>query len=108
VFDAHRGVLTFPALLPHVDSASALAADLRHILASRSGRQQPAHKRVDARRARLSGGVRYDNWSLAVHIRGANHEYAVRLVLNVINETFVVLQDKYPEYLAEHFGLSTE
>ena len=44
----------------------------------------------------------------AVHVRGANHEYGVRTALNLINEMFVMLQEQYPEYLIEHYGMSTE
>jgi hypothetical protein len=108
VFEPRRGVLTFPALFPGVDASSAMVAGLRSLVAGRSRRDQPAHKRLDARRARVSCAVRKGDCSLAVQIRGANHEYAVRAVLNLANELFVSLHDEYPEYLIERFGLSTE
>lgn len=108
VFDARRGVLTFPALFPGVDASSAMAAELRSIVAARSDRTVPVHKRLDARRVRLSSVVRGGGWSLALQIRGANHEYAVRAALNLINELFVALHDRYPDYLIERFGLSAE
>jgi hypothetical protein len=108
VFDPRRAELRFPNLFPGVDSTSAMALALRTLVLSRSGKDQPAHKRLDARRARISSGVRKGEWSLAVAIRGSNHEYAVRHALNLINELFLVLHESYPEYLVEHFGMSTE
>jgi hypothetical protein len=107
-FDAPREVMTFEALFPHVDPASAMAGEMRALVSSRSQRSHPLHKRLDARRARASCKVRHGNWLLAVQIRGANHEYAVRHALNLINDLFLLLQQHYPDYLVEHHGLSTE
>ncbi len=108
VFKAHAGTLTFPSLLPGIEPSSPIAAGLNAIVGSRTSRTLPAHKRLDGRRARLSGGVRLGDWSLVVTIRGANHEYAVRHALNLINELFLFLHESYPEYLIERFGLSPE
>jgi len=107
-FDAGRSVLAFPSLLPGVDPGSPMAAGLDALVRARTGRGQPAHKRVDGRRARLSGATKKGDWSLAVHVRGANHEYAVQRALNVINELFLLLHESYPDYLVERFGLSPE
>lgn len=106
-YDAVRGVLAFPALFPSVEMPG-MSAELKGLVADRSLRDQPAHKRMDARRARLASAVRKGDWSLTVTIRGANHDYAVRGALNVINELFLALHQSYPEYLVQHFGLSTE
>ena len=105
-FDPHRRMLTFPALLPGIDTAS--ARDLKAIINSRSERDQPAHKRIDARRAQLSSSFRKGDFTLRVTIRGANHEYGVRQALNLINELFVNLHERHPEYLAARFNVSTE
>lgn len=108
VFDARRGVLTFPALFPHVTAGSAMARELAATVSTRSRKDQPAHKRLDARRVRLVTRLRRGDWSLTLEVRGANHEYAVRHALNLINDLFLTLHAGYPEYLVEHFGLSTE
>jgi hypothetical protein len=105
-FDHRRRVLTFPALFPGVDRATAAA--LKAMVASRSDRDQPEHKRLDARRARLTGAVRNGAFSLTIEIRGANHDYAVKKALNLINELFLALHEAHPEYLVERFGISTE
>lgn len=108
VFDPRRGVLRFPGLFPAIDATSAMARELKTLVAGRTRNDQPAHKRIDARRARITSAVRLGDWSLAVEIRGANHEYAVRHALNLINELFLALHESYPEYLVAHFGMSTE
>lgn len=105
-FDSRRRVLSFPLLFPGVDTTT--AAQLKSMVASRSDRDQPDHKRLDARRARLIGTVRKGDFSLAIEIRGGNHAYAVTKALNLINELFVMLHERHPEYLVHAFGISAE
>jgi hypothetical protein len=107
-YDPARAVLAFPALFPGVEPRSAMAPALDALVHTRTDRGQPAHKRVDARRARLSSAVSKGDWSLTVHIRGANQDYAVQRALNLVNELFLLLHESYPEYLIERFGLSPE
>jgi hypothetical protein len=101
-----RGVLSFPHLLPQVSPA--IAATMRSLIAARSTRAVPDHKRIDARRARLAGAVSKGDFSLSVEIRGQNQQYAVSKTLNLVNEMFVVLHEAHPDYLVEHFGISQE
>jgi hypothetical protein len=101
-------VLTFAALFPGAGASKEMSGGLRALAGSRGGNDQPAHKRIDARRARVTTTMRQGDLSVAIQIRGANHPYAVRRVLNLINELFLSLHDEYPDYLIERFGLSTE
>ena len=101
-----RGVLSFPALLPQVSPA--IVAELKSMVAARSTRALPDHKRLDGRRAKFACAVRNGEFSLSVEIRGRNQEYAVSKALNLVNEMFVNLHEGYPEYLVQHFGLSQE
>jgi hypothetical protein len=108
VFDPRRAVLTFAALFPGAGASRKMSDNLRSLVGARAEKDQPAHKRIDARRARISSAIRKGDLSLAIQIRGANHDYAVRRLLNLINELFLSLHDEYPDYLIERFGLSTE
>ena len=108
VFDSRRGVLTFAALFPGAGASKAMSRNLKALVGARAKNDQPAHKRIDARRARVSSAIRNGDLSLAIEIRGGNHQYAVRRLLNLINELFLSLHDEYPEYLIERFGLSAE
>ncbi len=47
-------------------------------------------------------------WSIEVTLRGADHAYAVRTAHGVINDLYLTLLERHPEYLIEHFGLSPE
>lgn len=105
VFDSRASTLAFPALLP------SLPADAAHevkAIVSRRGRGLPAHKRIDAQKARVAGAMRGGAFSLTVTVRGDNHAYAASHVLNLINELFLALQASHPAYLIEKFGFSTE
>jgi len=106
VFDARSRTLKFPALFPAIDPT--LAAVLRAVIAARGARDQPAHKRIDARRARVTLSRRKNDVGLTVQIRGANEKYGVRSALNLVNEMFVILQEHHPDYLVHQFGLSAE
>jgi len=106
VFDQSRSVLAFPSLFPGIDKTT--AAELTGLVTSRTRKDLPDHKRVDARRARLTATMRKGDFSLSVEIRGRNHDYAVKKALNLINEMFVELHERHPAYLVERFGISTE
>jgi hypothetical protein len=106
VFDARRRKLLFPILLPSIEGAA--ADDVETLIASRSSRQVPEHKRLDARRARVITITRKGDLTLALEIRGNNHEYAVKRALNLINDVFLVLHESHPEYLVTQFGISAE
>jgi hypothetical protein len=107
-FDLRRGVLRFPALLPNAAKSAGLVGEMKSIVAARPTRKVPAHKRIDARRARVAAAVTQGALSLSVQIRGSNHEYAVRHALNLINEMVVALHESYPDYLIAEFGMSAE
>ena len=101
-----RGVLRFPGLLP--EASREIIAAMRSMVAERSRRALPDHKRIDARRARLACAASKGNFSLSVEIRGLNQQYAVSKTLNLVNEMFVTLHEAYPDYLVEQFGISQE
>jgi hypothetical protein len=106
VFNPTTRRLTFPSALPQIDRSA--AAHMKAAVVSRTERHQPEHKRVDARRSRITGTLRKGDFTIAVDIRGQNHEYAVSKALNLINEMFVILHEHHPGYLIERFGISTE
>jgi hypothetical protein len=108
VFDPRTGVLSFATLFPGVEGGSPMVVALKQIVAARSAKLQPAHKRIDARRAAVSSRLSKGHFSLAIAIRGKNHAYAVQHMLNLINELFLELHETYPDYLVDQFGLSTE
>jgi hypothetical protein len=101
-------VLSFKRLLPRITGRSAMVKDLRALVADRATRRVPAHKRLDARKARASCAVRGGSFALTMTIAGQNESYAVSQLLNLVNELFLVLHESYPDYLVAEFGLSPE
>lgn len=107
-FDPKTSALTFASLFPDVDPRSRMVAELRALVAERSSRNLPDHKRLDRRRVTIACSVRRGHLSLSIGVRGGHHGYAVRKALNLINELFLVLHETYPDYLIQHFGVSAE
>ena len=106
VSDPRARTLTFPGLFPGVDRH--VAAHLKTLVDARTAREQPAHKRIDGRRAQAAIVTYRGNATLRVVVRGDNEGYAVRAALNVINDLFVMLHEHHPEYLVQQFGVSGE
>ena len=108
VADPARKTLTFRGLFPALDRTSPIARELAAAVAGRSSRELPEHKRLDPRRARVASRLRSGEMSLVVTVRGAHYPYAAQNTLNLVNELFLLLHERYPDYLIEHFGLSPE
>ena len=108
MFDPGSHDIRFHRLLPHVDHKSPMVAALRTLIEGRKRRDLPAHRRLDGRRARAACVVSDRDFSLTLNVRGSHYEYAVRGGLNLINELFLLLHEMYPDYLVEHFGLSSD
>lgn len=113
-YDPARRFFTFNDLFPDVGPRSRIAVDLRRLVAERSTRRVPAHKRLDTSRVRAACAVRRGRFALTMRVvsragrAGRDEEYAVRHLLNLVNEMFLALHETYPDYLIAHFGLSSE
>jgi hypothetical protein len=107
-FEPSTGVMLFKQLLPGVGLYPALVSELKAIVSEHGGRAVPAHRRIDARRMRADCSVRDGHLTLRLKVRGRQHEYAVQRGLNLVNQLFLLLHASYPEYLVDHFGLSSE
>lgn len=107
-YDSKAHALTFRNVLPGVASKSPLLAEARALVEERTLHGLPAHRRIDARRARVSLALHRGCVSLTLNIQGQHHRYAVKKALNLMNELFVILHATYPDYLAKNFGLPEE
>ena len=106
--DPARRVLAFPSLFPKVGARSPIASALRDVVAARSTRRVPAHKRLDPREVQAGCAVRHGHFALTMRVTGADEADAISQLLNLVNELFLVLHETYPEYLVAQFGLSAE
>lgn len=119
-YDPARRLFAFNDLFPDVGPRSRIAVALRRLVAERSTRRVPAHKRLDTTRVQAACAVRRGRFALTMRVvsragkagraggPGRDEEYAVRHLLNLVNEMFLALHETYPDYLIAHFGLSAE
>jgi len=107
-YDSRTSRLIIGNLFPHVNPRSEMVADLRHLIVERSSSELPVHKRLDRRKAQLTCTVRRGRFAVQLAVRGSSHAYAVRHLLNLVNELHLRLHEAYPEYLVAHFGVSPE
>ena len=107
-YDLKTHTLIFRNVLPDVASNSPLLAEARALVEDRTRNCLPAHRRIDARRARLSLTLHRKCVSLTWSIRGQHHQYVVKKALNFVNELFVMLHATYPDYLIKSFGFPDE
>jgi hypothetical protein len=106
--DPARHELSFRRLFTHIAPRSAVAAALCHVVAERTTRRVPAHKRLDPRKAETLCAIQRGQFSLTIRVRGAHDAYAVQKLLAIVNDLHLELQERFPDYLIEQFGLSAE
>ncbi|HSE37208.1 MAG TPA: hypothetical protein VLG74_07895 [Blastocatellia bacterium] len=107
VFDANRGTMRFPLVLPHVPAKMYL--ELKRFIASRQSEEVPDHRRIDPGKARVGSYVRSGNVSLTLTVRNGDYSYGARKLINLVHEIFLVfLADEYFEYMIEAFELDPD
>jgi len=112
-YDPRTRALRFSNLLPAVGTDRDLVTELTALVAGRTAtikneRAVPAHRRIDSRRASVISSVRGGHLSLTLTARGPHEVYLVRRGLMLVQELFLRLLETYPDYLSEHFEMSTE
>lgn len=107
VFDANRGTMRFPLVLPHVSAKMYL--DLKRFIASRQSLEVPDHRRIDPGKAQVGSYVRSGNVSLTLTVRNGDYTYGARKLINLVHEIFLVfLPEGYYEYMIEAFDLDPD
>lgn len=108
VTDPKTATLTVRNVLPNVEPRSDLDQELRAYLKGRYDRSLPAHRRIDAGRAEVSLVNRGGQVSIVWKVKRNQYAYAVRRLLNLLNEIFVLLHTQFFEYMVENFDASQE
>jgi len=108
-YDARRGVLSFPNLLPHIPAGSEMDTGLKAFIRSCCSSDRPAHRRIDPAQLSVRCSNRRGTVSLAARIAGGDHESGVRKTIQLVNEIFLgFLSTEHPQYLVEHFQIPEE
>jgi hypothetical protein len=109
IFDANRGTMRFPLVLPDVPARSRMYLDLKAFIESRQSGALPDHRRIDSRKAQVGSYVRSGNVSLTLTVRNGDYQYGARKLINLVHEIFLVfLADGYYEYTVEAFDLDPD
>lgn len=109
IFDANRGTMRFPLVLPDVPADSKMYLDLKEFIKARHSDELPDHRRIDGRKAQVGSFVRSGNVSLTLTVRNGDYQYGARKLINLVHEIFLVfLADGYYEYMVEAFDLDPD
>ena len=108
IFDGKKGVLTFKDCLPHVSAKSDLYGGIRDFVKARSDSKLRAHRRIDPKRAVVSCSNRGGKVSLTIDVKRNQYKYGTKKLVNLLHETFLMIDQCFTEYLHEHFDLPEE
>lgn len=110
VFDPKTMTLRFPVLLPEVPANSEMHKSFKAYVKSRQHKSLPDHRRVASERVTVRTLNRNGSISLSMKSKDGDLEYAVRKLIQLVHETFLVfLSDGlYYEYLVDVFDLNVD
>jgi hypothetical protein len=109
-FDAHAGALRLPELLTGVPADSMMYSEVKDFIRSRQRGDVPDHRRLDQRKIGIRTYNRSGNILLVLKMRDGDVEYAVRKLVHLMNEIYLVFlaDGKYFDYLVETFDLDPD
>ncbi len=108
--DVPRRVLRFAVVLPDVPAGSSMYAEFKAFIASRHHEDLPAHRRVDANKARVRCANRGGNVTLTLAVVDGDYEYGTRKLIQVVHEVYMafLIDGPYLEYMVEAFQLDPD
>jgi hypothetical protein len=100
--------LTVRDCFPQVPAGSQLSGGIKDFLMSRRDPSLLPHRRIDASRVEIGSVNRKGSVSLTVKVKRNQFTHATRVAVNLLHETFLMIDQCFTEYLHEHFGLPEE
>ena len=100
--------LTFRDCFPHVASQRDLHGGIIDFLKSRDRRDLPGHRRLDTSRAEVGCRKRNGSVSLFLKVKRNQYRYGAKKLVNLLHETFYMIDECFTDYLHEHFDLPEE
>jgi len=105
------GVLWFPEVLPSVPARSKMMREYKAFVAGFAKPELAEHKRIDPARVRLQVVAKGGAAGLSANVAAAaDWDYAVRKLIHVVHETYLVFlyDGAYYDYLIETFDLDPD
>ena len=108
VLDEKAGTIRFKNIVPNAPAGSDVYRELRRFLQERSDPSLPSHRRIDPKRAVVACSNRSAKVSIGIEVKRNQYAYATKKIVNLLHETFLMLDQCFTEYLYEHFDLPEE
>jgi hypothetical protein len=110
VVDTRARTVSFPDLLPDMQSGSLMMKELREFLASATSSELPVHRRIDPKRGMLRASVRDAHAQLTMRVMSSDYEYCARRLVHVAQEVFIVFlrEGPYYDYRVESLGVDPD
>ncbi len=110
VVDVAKETMSFPAVLPGVPAHSTMYWEFREFVESRQSPDLPEHRRIDPEKAQVRCSNRDGNASLTVSVKDGDYEYAVRKLVGLVHEVYMVFlyDGRYYDYMVETFDLDPD
>jgi hypothetical protein len=110
VVDLQKQTMSFPVVLPDVPAHSSMYSEFREFVESRQSGNLPDHRRIDPAKVQVRCGNRDGNASLTLAVKDGDYEYAVRKLVSLVHEVYMVFlyDGRYYDYLVETFDLDPD
>lgn len=95
IYDEKTGRLTMKDVLPNMPPKSYEYKQLKAFVEQRKDPKLPAHRRMDPGRAEVSPLNRKQTVSLVVDVKRNQYTYALKRLLNLVNELWNTLDQNY-------------
>jgi hypothetical protein len=104
VVDIGKKTVTIPVVLPRVPDD--LYRNFKAFVQSHHASSLPDHRRTEKTKARLRCANRRGNASVSMIVKDGDYEYALRRLIHLIHETFVIflLDGRYRDYAVAQLG----
>ena len=108
LFDAQTKTLRIPVVMPSVDAA--MYAHYKEFVKERCTNNQPEHRRIDPKKARVRTACKRGKVALSVVAADGDVEYALRKLIHLVHETYLVFlyDGRYYSYLIDTFDLDPD
>ncbi len=100
--------LVFRDVAPNVPSRSPMDREIRAFLSGLASADRPPHRRVDPAQFELFAENRKSQVSIGLRLKDGSEAEAAEKLMLVIHEVFLMLHDRWLEYMHEEFGASLE